>query len=1079
MSRACATAEAGEAGPGSRWWSRLCVWALRLALGGHVLAAPLPAQRLVGLGNVTPLSDGISVRTWTVEQGLPQSAVTELVTDRDGYLWGATFGGLFRFDGRTLQSYSATEVPVLTSNSATALSASRDDLWIGTPNGTIARLRRGQFVDSLPTPPHDQASTIIDQLLADRPGEVWMREGDDVHRFANGRWAPRLPYQGRSPLLRDRDGRVLYLGPQGLVRVDERGRAAIVARPDTGAPGLNYGLHVDAADRVWMGLPSGLWVLDRETLRRVFSDSTAVGAVTTDSTGDVWFAAGPRLLRYRPGATGAVRAAVQPILDAGTEIIAIAPLHDGLLAAGTREGLLIVRRNAARLLRSPRGIPNIEAGSIVGPGDGTVYVTSGCSDVFRLAAGGRVLDSIARPDARHCARSLLLDARGLLWVGGQGTILRYRTAHASERATTVRDTLFSVSSFLGEPPGVEVLQADGASVLFGLSDGRVGRIEPSGRLEFLSGWSVPTDVPVLALARTADSAVWIAQTGMWSRWKGGELAHYHAIHGVPNAVPRALLPDNRGGLWVGTYGSGLWYFRVGTGARAVPLPDRTVSGLIADRSGRLWMPGNRGISVVPLASLYRFLADSAEIPGVKLLSYAEGVPEGNNGRPAAAVLDSGRFAFASIQGLVEVNTAEVLTAGVTPPVRIDSIRTGAGRTFDPTAPVRLPPDDRVLQVGFSAPSYRFADGVRFRYRLDGRDDHWVAVGASRDLRLAGLRPGRYTLYVEGRVPGGEWRAARPLDVEVVPLFAEQRWPWLVGGAVAVLLVGLVVRQRVRATQATAHAREVELRARRDAAESAEQHQREMAQVSRVAVAGELTASLSHELGQPLAAIVNNAEAARRLLARQAGAGGAAGLPPAVDEALRDVVLQGHRASQVVREFRRFLRRERGERELIPVRELLESTTLLLRHEFVESRVQLEVRVAADVPPVLAERVLLQQVFVNLLHNAHEAARGTAQPQVLVRARAVRGGVRVSVVDSGLGFPPSVRRSAFEPFVTTRPNGMGMGLAIARRVVDAHRGQLRIGRLPGAGAVVSVWLPAGHIPAQHRDELTTAQGSRHG
>jgi signal transduction histidine kinase len=738
----------------------------------------------------------------------------------------------------------------------------------------------------------------------------------------------------------------------------------------------------------------------------------------------------------------------------------------------------MVRRNAARLVTSARGLPNTEAGSIVGAGDGSVYVTSGCSDVFHLKADGGVLDSIPRPESAYCSRSLLLDDRGRLWIGGQGAIRRHRTARAS--ADDGQDTLFTISSFLGEPPGVEVLQADGPDVLFGLSDGRVGRIDRRGRLTFLSGWSVPTDVPVYGLARAADGTVWIAQAGMWSRWQDGALTHFHGMHGVPNAVPRALLPDARGGLWVGTYGGGLWYFRVGSGARPVPLPDRTVSALITDDAGRLWMSGNRGISVVPLAALYRFLADSAEIPGVKLLSYAEGVPEANNGRPAAAPLGGGRLAFASISGLVAVNAAEVLTAGVTPPLRLDVLRTGGGRLLAPAAAVRLAPDDRVLQVEFSAPSFRFADGVRFRYRLDGRDDHWISLGASRELRLAGLRPGRYTLHVEGRAPGGEWRAAPPLVVEAVPLFAEQRWPWLLGGAIAMLLVGLVVRQRLRATQATARAREVELRARRDAAESAEQHQREMAQVSRVAVAGELTASLSHELGQPLAAIVNNAEVARRLLVRQ---GGAAGVAPAVDEALRDVVLQGHRASQVVREFRRFLRREQGERELMAVRELLESTTLLLRHEFVESRVQLEIRVSAAVPPVLVERVLLQQVFVNLLHNAHEAARGGAPPprppQVLVRARAVGGGVRVSVVDSGPGFPPSVRRAAFEPFVTTRPNGMGMGLAIARRVVEAHHGQIRVGRLPGAGAVVSVWLPAGHIPAQRGDEVGTGEGARHG
>jgi C4-dicarboxylate-specific signal transduction histidine kinase len=284
-------------------------------------------------------------------------------------------------------------------------------------------------------------------------------------------------------------------------------------------------------------------------------------------------------------------------------------------------------------------------------------------------------------------------------------------------------------------------------------------------------------------------------------------------------------------------------------------------------------------------------------------------------------------------------------------------------------------------------------------------------------------------------------------------------------------------QRVRSVKATALAREIELQARRDAALLAEQHQREMAQVSRVAVAGELTASLSHELGQPLAAIVNNAEVARRLLARQVSQGAPANL--AVEEALLDVVAQGRRASQVVREFRRFLRREQGEREELTVKDLLESTTLLLRQEYSDRGVPLHVDVAPGVPVLRVERVLVQQVLVNLLQNGLEAARRVPDGQVLVRARAVRGGVRMTVVDNGSGFAADVRRSAFEPFVTTRANGMGMGLAIARRVVDAHGGHIAVGHLPGAGAVVSLWLPARHVPAEESDSLVPQQVTTHG
>ncbi|GAB1342244.1 sensor histidine kinase [Gemmatimonas sp.] len=1058
---------------------------MALLLGGlFVLAQPalrpsLEAQSVGGLQRVALLTDDYSVLPWTVAQGLPQSTVTRIVVDDRGYVWGSTFGGIFRFDGRSVMPLSATELPFLSTNAATALYENGADLWIGSPSGTVARLRGGRLVDSLPTLIRDQSVASIDALLVDRPGEVWIREGTDVHRWRDGRWSSAFPYPAYTPLRRDRSGAVLYLGPSGLVQIDQAGKAAVLAQPETGRFEGSTGLHIDRHDRVWMGCPTGLWVFEQGRLRFVYPTSESVNAITSDSTGAVWFAAGTRLYRLRPVEPHAVIAEVadgasvnvEPVLDAGAKIVEIAQLPDGLLALGTLEGMLVLRQKSARLLAGRDILPEVESGSLASAGDGTIFVTSGCGAVQHLDRNGRLIGRIARPTPASCSRSLLLDKRRQLWVGGDGAIRRQAVSASGERTTARRDTVFTIGAFLSTPPEVVSLLEHGDTVLFGLSDGRVGRVLPSDAIDYLPGWTVPTEAPVYSLAASADGAVWMGQLGMLSRWYRGEVTTFHKLHGVPNAVPRALLPDDRGGMWIGTYGSGLWHFRVGARARAVPLTDRTVSAIIADDDGRLWMSGNLGLSVVPLASMHRWLTDSTETPGVRLLTFAEGVPEGNSGRPAAVRMGPSLFAFANVSGLVQVNTAHVLTSGTTPAVQIDSVRTGDGGRLDESGALILGAGERVVLVWFSLPTYRFADAARFRYRLDGRDADWIALNDRREIRLAGLRPGRFTLHIEARVPGGEWRAAPSLRIEVEPLFSEQWWPRVVAAGIVLVLLLLVFRTRVRAAEATARAREVELQARREAAESAEQHHRELAQVGRVAVAGELTASLSHELGQPLAAIVNNAEVARRLVARQ-GADGAHAA--AIDEALLDVVAQGRRASQVVREFRRFLKREHGERELLDVRELVDSTTLLLRQEFAESGVTWHVHVAPDTPAVLVERVLLQQVLVNLLQNAHEAARLAANGQVLVRARPVANGVRLSVADSGSGFPASMRRSAFEPFVTTRSSGMGMGLAIARRVVEAHGGHIAAGQLPRAGAVVSLWLPAQYRPEIRTDSLVPLQ-----
>lgn len=1021
---------------------------LALAMG-----RALRAQPGIGLGRVEMLSTQISARPWTVEQGLPQSSVTELTVDRAGYIWGATFGGLFRFDGRTVVSLTAKDIAVLTTNAVAALYPAPDGtLWFGTPAGTIGRLRNGRLVDTMPTVVRGARGVAIDNIDVEPGGDIWVKSGELVHHFRQGQWdASPLPHESWGPLVRDNQGRLVFFGPTGLFRVERDGVLHKLANPPTPRGGRELGLHVDAHDRIWIGEQNGLWLFDAGVLRTVATVPGAVLAITSDRSGTIWFSANDVLYRLPTTARAGVVSTAEPMLDANVFIAALRVTPDGLLVVGTLEGLLVVRENAVSVLESPRTGATREAASMVASPHGDVWLTSDCSTALRLAANGSPQDSFPRVADAGCIRSLAIDEAGRLWAGGDGVVWR-RDTNGGERQWRLPPVTPEVSV-------VRPLLIVGDTLFFGVNDGRIGRIDPDNVLRFAPLWRVPIDVPIHALARAPDGALWVGQTGMLTRWAGDQLTHYHAAHGIPNAVPRTLLVEADSGVWIGTYGNGLAYFRPGARARAVPLRDETVSAFMLDNRMRLWMPGNRGLSVVPMASLRRWAADSSYHPDVRLFSAVDGVPEGNLGYPAAVRLPGEMLGFASVNGLVRVHTSTVTIGAPTPPLTLDVLRT-ADHIVQPIAGrVTLPPDQRLLHVTFSTPTYRFADEVLFRYRLNGRDREWIVLDNNREFRLTALRPGTYTLQVEGRVPGGDWRAAAPVTVDVRPLFLERMWPRVMAVLLALAVGAFIVWQRVRTLEATARARDVELQARHTAAVTAEEHQRELARVSRVAVAGELTASLSHELGQPLAAMVNNAEVARRLLVRAAAPGTTP--DPQVEQALRDVVAQGQRASQVVREFRRFLTREQGERDFLSVRELLESTTVLLRREFADARVTLDVRLMPDAPPIMAERVLLQQVLVNLLQNALESAH--LPGVVLLRARRSGAGVRISVVDNGAGFAESVRRTAFEPFVSTRSGGMGMGLAIARRVVEAHGGRIAISRLPGAGAVVSLWLPSRPTP----------------
>jgi signal transduction histidine kinase/ligand-binding sensor domain-containing protein len=1037
-------------------------------LWGAVLCAPstLPAQPRRARAPVLEMVPELSVRSWGIEEGLPQGSVTELVLDQDGYVWGATFGGLFRFDGRNVRSFTSKEIPAISANAITALTVAPDGmLYFGTPAGTVGRVWRGRLVDTVPPPPKDGTSSI-DQLLVDAAGSLWLRAGDSVYVRTGGRWqAHARAHSAYSHLALDSTGAVLFSGMQGLVRAtvhDER----VLVTPAVRAAGHTVALHRDRNQRVWIGEPDGLHVWDAARgLASVPGITGAANAVVTDSN-IVWVAAANRLYRLRTSAPTALSEPAQLMLTARTDIVSLLVSRDGVLIAGTLDGLLAIVPNVVGVIEHPTGLAP-EAASLAAVGDGTVWVTGGCTPPMRLDGAGRVLETVPPYGPSGCTRSLALDARGRLWIGNAGG-LRRRETDGGLREWTL-------------PPGINApndarpIIVAGDTAWFGLSDGRIGRIVQDGPVTIEPAWTTVTGVAIQSLARGVDGSLWVGQLGTLSRSRRDRVEHFGRADGMPHVVPRALLTDTRGGIWVGTYGSGLLYFRPGARVRIAPLRDETVSALLRDADGRLWMPGNRGLSVASLSSLARWVDDSNETPDVRLLTGAEGVPEANAGYPAAAAISGASLAFAGVSGLVIVNREGLPQGGITPTVLIDDVRSLNGERFDATQPIVLQADDRVLHIAFSAPAFRYAEEVQFRYRLHGQS--WIPLGSARELQLAGLPAGAVTVDIAARVPGGSWRDASPIHVEFVPTFLERPLTRLLATLSIVALLALFFRQRLHTVRADARAQQIAMQARRDAAAIADRHQREITQVSRVAVAGELTASLSHELGQPLAAIVNNAEVARRLLLRHAERHGAD--DPMIDEALRDVVVQGRRASQVVREFRRFLRREQGVRETLNVGELLESSVTLVRQEFGDANVALDVSVLGGALTIRAERVLLQQVFVNLLQNALEAVRGRADGRVLLRARGVGTGVRISVSDNGNGFAPDVRRTAFEPFVTSRANGMGMGLAIVRRIVEAHGGHVGAGRLPSAGAVISLWLPSVHVTADKSDTLVPLQVTTHG
>jgi PAS domain S-box-containing protein len=229
----------------------------------------------------------------------------------------------------------------------------------------------------------------------------------------------------------------------------------------------------------------------------------------------------------------------------------------------------------------------------------------------------------------------------------------------------------------------------------------------------------------------------------------------------------------------------------------------------------------------------------------------------------------------------------------------------------------------------------------------------------------------------------------------------------------------------------------DITARKEAQQTLQMTQAELARVSRLTTMGELAATIAHEVNQPLTAITNNSNACLRQLAGR-------GLEPDVLRGtLEEIVTDGTRASAVVARIRAFIRKAPAEQNELDVNEVIQEVLALTGRDLHENRVQIERQLTEPLPLVLADRVQLQQVLLNLILNGIEAMTAvTDRPRLLsVQSRIDESGnVLVAVGDSGPGLGLEADR-AFAPFFTTKANGMGMGLSISRSVVEAHGGRL--------------------------------------
>ena len=964
--------------------------------------------------------------TWRVRDGFWGAGLRAITQTPDGYLWLGGDVGLVRFDGVRGVPWVPPPDQQLPSNVITHLLSGRDGtLWIGTDKGLASwkdgRLRQfeklagsiGRIVEAqdnslwvtiakptnvfwtLCSMQADVVQCYGDDrgagkdalgLYEDREGRLWVGTSDGVWQWKS---EPRQFYRLSSQLdgiqgLAEHDDGLLISKTNGVTRLRD-GREEMLYPYPASMPNVSANaLLRDRDGGLWIGTTARGLIHIHDGVMEVFAQvdglsSNAISRVFEDREGNIWVVTPDGLDRFRDA----------PVIS----------------------------------FSARQGLSNSRVVSVLAAKDGSVWAGT-VYGVNRLAGGGVTAYRDRSPGTNKWfegpVSSLFQDRLGRVWVAtfrGVGFIKN--------------DRFFAVN---GLPGGVTRAIVEDSRNLW-VADQNLGLYEVSSEaavVRHLRWTALNQTTPLTAVAADPSTA------GLWMAFRGGRLinvvdgevrASYGPADGLGDDRIAALYFDRGGTLWAAT---NVGLARLSNG-RFTPLTRK--NGLACDAAEwvveddrSLWIGMACGLARIPRSEIDRWAAvvatdrEATPIVQTMLLSNIDGVRLFTNAAyysaPAVATAD-GRVWFTSPNGLSVVDPRSLQLHNDPPPVHIEQIiaeRTAYDAVSSRTEPLRFPPLTRIVQIDYTALSYVAPEKLQFRYRLEGRDDDWQAVGTRRQAFYDSLRPGRYRFRVTAANESGVWNeAGAAVEFIVAPAYYQTRWFLVLAVGTIVGLVWAAHRVRVRVVEK--HEREIT---------ALNERMMKAQEQERIRIAGELHDGVMQEM---LAVTLMLGTAKRRVA-------GDSDAQATIDKAQQKLIRVGTEIRQLSHDLHPPVLQEAGLPEAIRTYcEQFSATTGIPVSCDADDNVHNLSRGAA-----LALFRILQEALGNAAKYAHAKK---------IRVRLVRADdvVSLKVSDDGVGFDASrLSKSG------------GLGLIMMRERASQLNGTFEFQSAPGSGTTIRVAVP---------------------
>ena len=990
------------------------------------------------------------VDAWGRGAGLPQSSVLAVVQDAVGYLWLATQTGVVRFDGRAFEVFDHLSHPVIRdSYTEDLVAAPAGGLWIATHDGLIrwreGEARRFGVEDGL-------VDDTVQTLHLGAGGRLWIGtakglsvlEGD---HFDSWTTADGLVNDSIWALEEDPEGG-LWIGSEAgssywtgqhfehhEMVADSRGRQV-------------YALHIDRSGTLWVGSVAG--IRRREGDRFTTPEDLdglvrgAVRAIFEDTDGTLWIGGeGGLIRRSASGGTAVLYTVADGLPD--QEIRSIWRDHEGSLWVGTNSGgLARLRPNKFHHMGRSEGLVDDFVWSIFEDRQHVLWVGTNTGS-SRVEPSGAI-SSWALGDA---VRTFFEDRSGRFWIGTLQGLFEWADGRPVPRLN---------ASDLPFPRVNCMTQTQDGALWIGTEGGGVYRLDDSATIthRLTAAEGLPHE-KVRDLVADPQGGLWIATQDGLAHWNDGALTVWTTDDGLSDDYLLALFLDPDGSLWIGTAAGGLNLLRddrVVSFTRRDGMVDNLVLAIIDDGLGYFWLTSNSGLIRVARNEL-ESLARGADIR-LRPVTYGEqdGLRSGemNGGsQPAGWALDDGRLAFPTLAGVALIDPSRADRAGTPPPVHLEEILVD-GALEDPAGPLDVESGVKDLELRWVALSFLDPERIRYRYRLLGFEGDWVEAEGRRFAHYTHLPPGDYRFEVIAANSHGVWnREGAHLELRVHPAF-HQTWSFYLLAALGLVVTGHLVH-RFLVRRLLDHNRDLRRIQRQLEAKNEEVLDKNL-ELERFAYA------VSHDLKSPLFTI----EGFLGLVERDAEKGDM--------ERLREDMGRIWRATGTMRrlldellDLSRVGRKE-SPSEPIDLTELAREAAELVAGRIAERGVEVDIQ--SPMPVVLGVRNRLLQVFQNLVDNAVKFMGDQPKPRLEIRA-AVSGPpqtggveqVEIRIHDNGQGIEPRHQEKIFGLFdqLDVDAEGTGIGLALARRILEFHGGTIRVESAgKGKGATFVFTLP---------------------